>query len=314
MRIPKWLALSILTLVLWGSLGVLGKALGDSMSPAQCQAFSTLGLLPLLGALVPGRRRMKEERARGGKIGRGMALAFCAGLLAGLGNIAYYKAMAAGGAASTVTPLVALYPLVTVVLAVAFLREKLSLIQGAGIVLALGAIYLFNPADAGIRPSRLVTALLPVGLWGLSAFLQKLSANHVSSRLSTFAFLCSALAIAAATVATQPIQWQLPARVWVEVLALGALFGLGNLTLLAAYGSGGKASVVTPLAGLYSVVTIPLAMALLGERPGLREALGIALAFLAVIALSRERTPAPAEEATRDPAPPLEAAAPRSGP
>jgi len=70
------------------------------------------------------------------------------------------------------------------------------------------------------------------------------------------------------------------------------LFGLGNLTLLIAYGLGGKASVVTPMAGLYSLVTIPLAVLILGEKVSGREGLAIALALGAAIALSCD-TPAP---------------------
>ena len=50
------------------------------------------------------------------------------------------------------------------------------------------------------------------------------------------------------------------------MLLLGFLFGLGNLTLIFAYGTGGKAAIVTPMASLYSLVTIPCAIVWLGER------------------------------------------------
>ena len=48
---------------------------------------------------------------------------------------------------------------------------------------------------------------------------------------------------------------------------------------------------VTPLAGLYSIVTIPLAILLLKEKIGNQDAIGIALALAAVVALSREKKP-----------------------
>jgi drug/metabolite transporter (DMT)-like permease len=80
---------------------------------------------------------------------------------------------------------------------------------------------------------------------------------------------------------------------------LGLLFGLGNLTLIAAYSTGGKASVVTPLASLYSLVTIPLAMILFGERFGGRETVGILLALAAVVALSWE-SPGPEKPVGRN--------------
>jgi drug/metabolite transporter (DMT)-like permease len=73
------------------------------------------------------------------------------------------------------------------------------------------------------------------------------------------------------------------------LLALGLFYGLGNLTLMAAYGRGGRAAIVTPLASLYSLVTIPLAVWLLKEKVGGREASGIALALAAIVALSWER-------------------------
>jgi drug/metabolite transporter (DMT)-like permease len=51
--------------------------------------------------------------------------------------------------------------------------------------------------------------------------------------------------------------------------------------------------VVTQLAALYPVVTVLLAVSLLGERIGLRQSLAIALAVAAGIALSRERSTVP---------------------
>jgi drug/metabolite transporter (DMT)-like permease len=78
---------------------------------------------------------------------------------------------------------------------------------------------------------------------------------------------------------------------------------LGNLSLLAAFRSGGKASIVTPLSGLYPVVTIPLAIILFQESVGLREWAGIALALVAGVALSLEpkKVPTRAKEVTLAP-------------
>jgi drug/metabolite transporter (DMT)-like permease len=75
------------------------------------------------------------------------------------------------------------------------------------------------------------------------------------------------------------------------LVLLGLFLGLGNLTLIIAYSSGGHAAVVTPLASLYAVVTIPLAVIFLGERVAPREWLGIGLALGAVVALGWEEKP-----------------------
>jgi hypothetical protein len=67
---------------------------------------------------------------------------------------------------------------------------------------------------------------------------------------------------------------------------------LGNFTILRAFATGGKAAIIAPLAGLYPVVSIPIAIAYFGERPGAMQAWGIVLALVAVVLLAIESEPA----------------------
>jgi uncharacterized membrane protein len=210
-------------------------------------------------------------------------------LLSSFGNVAYYQAMASGGKAAAVTPLTALYPLVTIVLATILLRERLNFIQYAGAGLSLAAMYCFNVGEGTTWLTPwLAVALIPICLWGVGALLQKLSANKISVEHATAAFLIGQLPVALITPLVVPMKWDVPGTTWGLLLLLGLLFALGNLTLIHAYGAGGKASIVTPLASLYSLVTIPLAVMLLGEHIAVREWLGIALAVVAGLALSME--------------------------
>ena len=62
------------------------------------------------------------------------------GLLNGLGALTSFAAFAKGGKASIVTPIINLYPLVTIAGAWLFLGEKLTSTQVAGIVFAIAAI------------------------------------------------------------------------------------------------------------------------------------------------------------------------------
>ena len=57
-------------------------------------------------------------------------------LPAGIGNAAYFAAMARGKA-SIVGPVTSLFPMVTVILATTMLKERLNKVQIAGIILAL---------------------------------------------------------------------------------------------------------------------------------------------------------------------------------
>ncbi|HXG47515.1 MAG TPA: DMT family transporter [Methylomirabilota bacterium] len=284
---PRWLLYSILTVVFWGVWGFLPRKLG-AMSAEQSQVISALGLLPIMAVLG-----MRRGLLAGARPWRGSLLAFLAGLVGSVGNIAFYDLMNAGQNAATVVPLTSLYPLVTVVLAVVLLKEKLNTPQLLGVGLALGAIYFFNVGrEETLSAGWLAFASLPVLFWGVAGLLQKLCTRDVSAELSTLCFLAALVVVSAGLLAGRPMRWNLTPAEWACAIALGLFLGLGNLTLLAAFAAGGQAAIVSPLAGLYSVVTVPLAVGLLGERVRPREWLAIALALGAVIALACERRPA----------------------
>jgi transporter family protein len=286
---PRWLTFTLLTMLLWGGWGVLSKPLSSALSPWQLQTFSVLGLLPVLALLgrSPGMRVGANRR-------RGFALGFGSGVLGSVGNVAYYQALAAGGKAAAVTPITALYPLVTIGLALVFLRERLNRVQAAGVVASLAALYLFNVgSDTGWLTPWLGVALLPIAFWGASALLQKMATGSASTEWVTVAFLLGEFPVALLTPLFQPLDLALPGMTWLMVVVLGLFFGLGNLTLIVAYASDGRAAVVTPLASLYAVVTIPLAVLFLHEHVAAREWAGIALALAAVVALGWETPTSP---------------------
>jgi drug/metabolite transporter (DMT)-like permease len=212
-------------------------------------------------------------------------------LLACLGNVAYYHALNLGGKASTVAPLTALYPLVTVGLAVLLLKERLGVAQLAGIGLSLLAIYLFNvPGEGGLFSGWLTYALVPIASWGVAGLLQKMSTNHLSGEASTLCFLAAFVPVAVVILLTSPRPEHIGGRTWLLVVALGLFFGLGNYAILVAFARDGQASVITPLSGLYPVVSVPLAILVLGEKVGTRELAGILLALVSVVALAQEKS------------------------
>lgn len=280
---PRWLVYALLTVLLWGGWGFASRKLGDALSAEQTLAISTLGMLPILLWLGAARPRPVRRSARS------IWIALAAGMLTGLGNLGIYGLLRSGEKAATLVPLTALYPLVTVVLAVLFLRERLNAWQTSGILLSLAAIYSFNVArEAQLSSGGFGLVLLPLGLWGLSALLQKLATRGLAAEVSCFWCLLGMVPVAAAVAVISPMPHQLPLPVWLWALAVGFLLGMGNLTLLAAYAADGKASIITPLSGLYPAVTVPLAILFLGERILPREWAGIALSLLGVAALSLE--------------------------
>lgn len=282
---PRWLVLAVVAVACWGVWAVLGTAIGEGLTAAQQQALSTVGLLPVMGLLARSGRLSVQ-----GDLRRGIVTGFVSGVLVCLGNVAYYQLLRQGEKVSTVVPLTALYPLVTVALAVVFLRERLHGVQVLGVVLAFVSIYLFNITRwNGVNSQGLLLVLVPVGLWGVAGFLQKISAQHISGELSTQWFLTAFVPMSLLLLVWEPLKTIPGLRSWGIVVGLGLAFGIGNLALLAAYARGGKASVLAPVAGLYPVVSVPLAILFLGERIGVREIIAILIALAAVAFLAWEK-------------------------
>ena len=139
--LPRWLAFSLLTIISWGAWGAVSKVASDGVDANTNQIFFTLGLVPLIVYVA------RSPRLKGGVERRaGIGWAFLTGILGGTGNIAFFRALGVGGQASVVVPATALFPVVTVILALTFLRERLGRAQQAGLVLALVAIYLLSTA------------------------------------------------------------------------------------------------------------------------------------------------------------------------
>ena len=130
---PKWLRHCLLCIGWWGVFGFLAKLGSNDSSPSNLQVLFTGGMVPLiLVALVRSKLRVETDR-------RGIAYGVLNGILAGLGSLAYFAAMSRGQA-SIVGPVTSLFPLVTVVLALLLLKERINRLQGIGIILALVAI------------------------------------------------------------------------------------------------------------------------------------------------------------------------------
>jgi bacterial/archaeal transporter family protein len=129
--VPKWLRYALLCIFWWGVFGFLSKIGSGKASPIQMQILFTVGMLPLVAAaLLTG--TIDRDRV-------GAAYGVLLGVLTGFGGIAYFAAMQAGKA-SLVGPVTSLFPLVTVLLAIWFLKERMNKIQLAGIVVGLISI------------------------------------------------------------------------------------------------------------------------------------------------------------------------------
>jgi transporter family protein len=142
-KLPAWLFWSLATIALWGTWGLVSKIASTGVDAYVNQLLYTAGLTPLLIFVAwtvhkHGTGEKREGRAAG------VFWAFLTGILGGVGNIAFFQALVKGGKAAVVAPVTALFPMVTVLLALIFLRERLGRTQWVGLALAFVAIYLLS--------------------------------------------------------------------------------------------------------------------------------------------------------------------------
>jgi uncharacterized membrane protein len=138
-KIPKWLVYCCLAILFWGVWGVVAKQAVQYIDPWLGQVLLTMGWMPLVfGVAFSRNMRIGHNKPRG------MLYALATGIISAAGNVSFFGALDKGGSASAVVPVSGLYPLVTAITAVIFLKERMNRVQIAGIVLALVAIILLG--------------------------------------------------------------------------------------------------------------------------------------------------------------------------
>ena len=134
----KWFWYSTLCVLCWGAW-VLCSKLGTNEIPATTMQFIfAFGFIPV-AILVLLLKRVKFEKSA-----KGIAYSLGNGVLAGIGGLTLFAAYQSGGNTSVITAATALYPLITVVLAVLVLRERLNWLQIIGLGFAVVAIVIFS--------------------------------------------------------------------------------------------------------------------------------------------------------------------------
>ena len=130
-----WVLPVLLTILFWGLWAFLPKLALRSIGPMSILVYEYIGGFVVAGAtLVYLGFQLDVEP-------RGIALSAVSGLFAFLGVLTYLWAIRVGPVSLTAAA-TALYPLLTITLAVVLLNESMSARQIAGAVLAITAIVL----------------------------------------------------------------------------------------------------------------------------------------------------------------------------
>ena len=244
------------------------------------------GTMLLCAAVAVGRRGWRVETSKAA-IGYGAGV----GLLGSVGQILCFVALR-DGPAYIVIPIASLYPVVTVILAVLYLRERIGKVAGAGIAFAFAAILLLSlgqPPDSPVHGWHwLLFCVMTMVMWGLQAWLIKLSSGAVSEESLFFYMALSAVLVVPAalwlTDFSKPVNWG-----WMGP-GLAAAIQLPNavaaLLQIYAYREG-KVAIVAPMIALYPLVTIVLSLLVYRRIPDVVTAVGMGIALAAIYLIAR---------------------------
>ncbi len=136
-----WILLSLVAMVLWGTVGLLQKLGTNRLDASSLLVWVTAGFVLIAPAFLAFGNPFAVTQ-------RNIWFGIASGALNGLGSWFLFVSLERGAKASVAVPLTALYPLVTVAFAVAFLKETLSVRQTFGVALAVigGVMLSFEPA------------------------------------------------------------------------------------------------------------------------------------------------------------------------
>ena len=134
----KWFWYSIASSLCWTAWAFTAKLGSREIPPATMQFISAFGFVLVSLGIVTVKKVQKDCSL----VARFYAL--LSGLLLALGGISLYGAYRTGYNASIITAITSLYPVVTVLVALIFLRERINRVQVLGLCFAAAAILILS--------------------------------------------------------------------------------------------------------------------------------------------------------------------------
>ena len=279
-----WLAPTLAALVAWGiAQGLVKKYIGEVSAARFCLYYA------IANAIVNATFwALQDTPPAFAAEGRQFAFwGLLAYVLDGIAWIFYYQSITYGPI-SIVGTLSAAYPALTVIFARSFLGEELTLAQGLGVgAVLVGCLALaYSPpqARADTRNRWMIYAGAALLIWGVSSTLIRYAyrfPNADEANMALFVAIGGLSTLGVYGVLSGAARGASRAE-WVRAFGPMATMALGSLLVAIAY-KYGPASLVTPLAGAYPVVTLGFAWAVLKERPTLLQWGGIAAVLVGMV-------------------------------
>jgi transporter family protein len=134
----KWFLYSMAAVLSWTCWVFSAKFGSEQLPPNAEQFLAAFGFL-LVGLVLLVAMRFRLDLNR-----RGVGYGVMSGVLLAIGTIALFAAYRTGANTAVITTATGLYPMVTILLAIIFLKERLTRLQLVGVLFAVAAMVIFS--------------------------------------------------------------------------------------------------------------------------------------------------------------------------
>ncbi len=216
-------------------------------------------------------------------------IGICKGLLVGLlgagGQFVLFEALRSGPA-YIIFPIISVYPLVTIILSIIFLKEKANKWASFGISLAFVSIFLLSLQESGSNQSEsyrwLLLAVAGFFMWGLQSFFAKMVLQTMSSESVLFFIMVSNLIFVPLALKltdfSQPIGWQ----TGLYLTFIIQFLNVAGVVLMVYALRKGKVIIISPVSALAPMITTILSLIIYARIPYLWNSYGIIIAMLSL--------------------------------
>jgi len=283
-----WLVFAVITTSFWGVWGALISLPEKAGFPATLSyvVWALTMILPALVALKVINWKLDYDK-------RSILLGLIVGFLGAGGQIVLFQTLRMGPA-YLVFPFISLSPLVTIILAKVFLKEKTGNKGWVGIILALIALPLLSYQSHGNSVTSgylwIILSIVVLLAWGIQAYVMRF-ANKTMKAESIFFYMMitGIILIPIALLMTdfsKSINWGFKGPYLAAIIQI--LNAIGALMLVYAFRYG-KAIIVSPMANaLAPVITIIISLAIYAVIPSSINIVGMVMAVIAALLMGLE--------------------------
>jgi uncharacterized membrane protein len=214
----------------------------------------------------------------------GLALGLAAGAIGMVAILCLYQGLAVGRM-GVVAPVAAVIGVSFPVVVGMVIEGLPATVQIVGIGLGILAVVLVSrvPGPAGGRSGIEFAIAAGLGIGGFSVLISQLPEGEILWPLAALRLLAIPILAVIVLVGRQP--WRIPRQAFAAAALVGVIDLIGNLMYVLAT-QVGQLAIAAVLSSLYPIVTVVLAIAILGERLTRSHAIGIAIAAVAVACIA----------------------------